>query len=508
MSSPEQQPNVRVFLDASLMLYHGLRPPVGCVRVEHYIAEYLMDDPTVDFRCIVYDAEHAAYRPLTRRELQALGRILYHRYDAPGMLSEETAAESDAPSQARQVVGGRFGQLRSRVARVSRMSAAEFGSMITGYAARRLPITAEQPVAKRITTRLGRRMALAGARGAHRGLTVVARSPSARRLLASFEVPAPSVAPAVLDDTPDLTLPGPGDVLVSIGNLWDYMDYRYLAGLCLHDGVRLVAMIHDVIAIELPFTTPTPPHIYHRHWVEVGHLASYLIANSGHSVRAYQRFIAEPNDLSPPMGYAYLPSFLKAHANDIGEVAIPSLEGRPFVVYCSTLEIRKNHELLLHVWSQLLSELDAERVPMLVLVGAWGWSTETVRLLVERNWHVRTHVHVLNHVSDAELIWLYRHARFTVFPSHAEGFGLGAAESLSFGTPVIISDHPALHEATEGLMPAYDPLDVPGWYAAIRELATDDARLATLRAAAARYRGPDYADFATALCAAARSVAA
>ncbi|MBV9170782.1 MAG: glycosyltransferase, partial [Chloroflexi bacterium] len=163
------------------------------------------------------------------------------------------------------------------------------------------------------------------------------------------------------------------------------------------------------------------------------------------------------------------------------------------------IEIRKNHEMLLHVWERLRQELDSERLPVLVFAGSWGWNAETVRVLVERNWRLRDHLLVLDRVSDAELIWLYRNARFTAFPSFPEGYGLGAAESLSFGTPVVISDCPALMEATEGLMPAYDPLDFNGWHHEVHALVSDDARLSRLRAKAARYRGPAYDEFAWSL---------
>jgi glycosyltransferase involved in cell wall biosynthesis len=237
----------------------------------------------------------------------------------------------------------------------------------------------------------------------------------------------------------------------------------------------------------------------HRHWIELGHLSSHLLAISRHTARSYQRLIAEPNDLPAPISQAYLPNFLKEHASTIGEVPVADLDGRPFVVYCSTIEIRKNHQLLLNVWDRLQHEISADRLPLLVFVGRWGWHTEIVRLLIERNWRLRRHVRVLDRVSDAELIWLYRNARFTVFPSYAEGFGLAAAESLSFGTPVVVSDCPALVEATEGLMPAHDPQDFAAWCADIRSLATDDARLGELRAAVEQYRGPAYDEFAKAL---------
>jgi glycosyltransferase involved in cell wall biosynthesis len=223
------------------------------------------------------------------------------------------------------------------------------------------------------------------------------------------------------------------------------------------------------------------------------------LAISQHSARTYRRFIATPNDLPAPTSHAYLPNFLKERADMIGEMPTDDLDGQSFVVYCSSIEIRKNHELLLYVWDRLRQELSPDRLPILVFAGGWGWGTETVQILSQRNWRLRNHLRVLGPVSDAQLIWLYRNARFTVFPSLAEGFGLGAAESLSFGTPVVVSDCPALLEASEGLMPAHNPHDFPAWYREIHSLVTDDTRLEELCAGAKQYRGPAYHEFAAAL---------
>jgi glycosyltransferase involved in cell wall biosynthesis len=137
-----------------------------------------------------------------------------------------------------------------------------------------------------------------------------------------------------------------------------------------------------------------------------------------------------------------------------------------------------------------------EILPILVLVGKWGWSADNARLLIDRNWRLRPHLRVMNETSDAELIWLYRHARFTVFPSLTEGFGLAASESLSFGTPVVISHCPALLEATERLMPAFHPHDFMSWLHELERLILDDEYLDTLREKAKRFNGPAYEAFA------------
>jgi glycosyltransferase involved in cell wall biosynthesis len=80
----------------------------------------------------------------------------------------------------------------------------------------------------------------------------------------------------------------------------------------------------------------------------------------------------------------------------------------------------------------------APRELPLVLVGpASPWATE----LGEREG-----VTVTGHVTDDELAAIYSGARALVFPSEDEGFGLPPVEALACGTPVTVSDIPALRE--------------------------------------------------------------
>ncbi len=479
----------RVHYDAGLLLYFGLKPPVGIVRVEQYVAEHLARDPALAVDFVVFDQEMRAYRPLWRKEQALLERILFRRYDAtPDEPEEDEPPPPPAPPPPtlKQIV------LR-KLATAARLGDAEFDALLPDKLGRRLPTPPGQSPLLRFPTRVARRLLLILLRLLHRGL----RAWGPREWVNAPPPPAPPVDPA------ERPVPfAPGDSLISIANTWDYMDYAYLARIVRQDGVRFISVIYDVIAMEMPYVTPGAVHVYHRHWVELGHLADRLIAISRHSRDMYRRFIAAPNDIDPPIACAYLPNFLFDRQSEIGEEAVPRLQGRRFVVFCSTIETRKNHPLLVHLWDRLRQEIPPETLPVLVFVGGWGWGIEYTRLLTERNWRLREHLMVLNHISDAELIWLYRNARFTVFPAFAEGFGLAAAESLSFGTPVVVSSCPALNEATEGLMPRLDPLDFPGWLAEMRRLILDDAYLASLREAARGHVGAGYDDFAHAIRAA------
>ncbi|MBZ9709989.1 glycosyltransferase [Mesorhizobium sp. ESP7-2] len=177
--------------------------------------------------------------------------------------------------------------------------------------------------------------------------------------------------------------------------------------------------------------------------------------------------------IAAPVVYRFpMPSILHETASRMG--ATSRIEtGEPFVIYCSTIEVRKNHILLARVWQQALEE--GVKLPRLVCAGRWGWMIEPLRAYLAAHPELLQSVTFTGLVSDEELIQYYRSASFGVFPSHIEGWGYGASECLDFGVPVIVSTAPSLIEASGGLMPAIDPNDQAGWYAAIRRMAEDHA---------------------------------
>jgi len=451
----------RIMADASLVLHHGHQSAMGLVRVEHYVYDHLArhsnGDTALDF--VTWDHSHRMYRAVTPSERQSLAEIILRLPPPPEPTPPERQAAPPVPGL---------------LTRLIHMDAASRDATLAAIALRRMPILAEHAAPRRLLIKMVRATTLTIARLV---LTQLHRA---------LQRPAPT-APA----SPPSPF-RPGDALLSIGNLWDYMDYAYLETLVRQQGVRFICCLHDVSGLEIPYVTPSPTHIYHRHWVEIGHIAERLIAVSQFSAASYRTLIATPNLFDLPIDVCGLPNFLHAHAVEIGEAPLPELQGLSFVVFCSTIEIRKNHMLLLHVWDALRQMLPPDALPVLVLAGKWGWQAEDVRNFAERNHRLRQYLQVRADVSDAELIWLYRHARFTVFPSLSEGFGLPAAESLSFGTPVVISDCPALVEATEGLMPSLHPRDFIGWRDLLHRLITDETALDALRKAAQRFMGTSY----------------
>jgi glycosyltransferase involved in cell wall biosynthesis len=146
------------------------------------------------------------------------------------------------------------------------------------------------------------------------------------------------------------------------------------------------------------------------------------------------------------------------------------LPKRPWFLCLGTIEPRKNHLLLLHVWRRLAETMPG-KAPALVVVGRRGWENENIVDLLERGRGLAGLVHEHNALGDAQLAALLSGAQALLMPSFAEGFGMPVSEALAAGVPVIASDL-AVYRESAGEVPLYlDPLDGPAWLKAVLDYA-------------------------------------
>ncbi len=125
-----------------------------------------------------------------------------------------------------------------------------------------------------------------------------------------------------------------------------------------------------------------------------------------------------------------------------------------YILTVSTIEPRKNHLALLSAWEQLR----ANGLPdlKLIVVGESGWhSKEVIKAFTP--WMERAQLFHLEAVPASELRVLYRHARATVCPSLAEGFGYSGTEALRSGGRVAASDIPAHREIYGAVAHYFNP---------------------------------------------------
>ena len=135
---------------------------------------------------------------------------------------------------------------------------------------------------------------------------------------------------------------------------------------------------------------------------------------------------------------------------------VDSISGE-FCLMVGTIEIRKNHLLLIKVWQRLIEKLGS-KCPILVFVGRPGWLAEEALSWLKANNPEITKIHWLPHCYDSQLNWLYQNCLFTLYPSIYEGWGLPVTESLTHGKFCIASQASSIPEAGGNFCEYHDPL--------------------------------------------------
>ncbi|MDD3800461.1 MAG: glycosyltransferase family 1 protein [Novosphingobium sp.] len=254
------------------------------------------------------------------------------------------------------------------------------------------------------------------------------------------------------------------------------------------ERARFLCLVHDLIPIEFPeYARPSGAALHRRRMETVASACATsggaAVVNSAATGRALQPWLAPGTPI---------------HVALLGTETLPPVAAepseRPYFVCLGTIEPRKNHLILLNLWRHLAATLPQERIPRLIVIGRRGWENEQVFDMLERCPALVGHVEELGGCPDVRLSALLRGARALVMPSFAEGYGMPVAEALSVGTPVICSDLPALREVG-GAAPDYlDPLDGPGWKAAVLDHAEGGPLHADQMARLPRWHNPSWSE--------------
>ena len=130
----------------------------------------------------------------------------------------------------------------------------------------------------------------------------------------------------------------------------------------------------------------------------------------------------------------------------------------PFVLYVGALDWRKNVSAVVDAFAKLPDDL--RRDVRFVLAGD---HPQVLLDVVKSRWNnsglPSDNLLALGHVSDRDLVHLYRQARLLIQPSLMEGFGLTALEAMMCGTPVIGSSQGALPEIIQDPELMFDAKD-------------------------------------------------
>ena len=268
---------------------------------------------------------------------------------------------------------------------------------------------------------------------------------------------------------------GRGACLVILGAFW-VMPFamRTLAQLS-GAGVTVGVYVYDLIPLTHPeFCDETLVHNFGRAFMQMAFIADFFLTISEATredveaeckrigVSAPAQAVPLAHDLPFDADSTNTDGWLRRHELD-----------EPYVLVVSTIEARKNHGLLFHLWRRLQRQ-HGDALPKLVFVGRAGWRVSDLMAQLKATRNVDGRIVILNGLSNQELTTLYRHCLFTVFPSFVEGWGLPVGESLMFGKPCAASGTSSIPEVGGALVDYFDPWNLGEAEHVISRLLFDD----------------------------------
>lgn len=303
------------------------------------------------------------------------------------------------------------------------------------------------------------------------------------RLLRSRATPADAACTAPGQDL--AAIAKPGDMLLVLGSPWFRTDYaELLQHIRSRAGIGVGMLVYDLIPLTRPeYCDPGLVRTFRAWFASTMPLVDRFFAISRATARDLERY-AGATGLPLARPVAVLPIGTGYSGPPVAPAVTPRVAalGSGYVLLVSTIEARKNHLLAFRAWRRLLDQLPPGQLPTLVLAGRVGWMVADLMQQLENCGWLGGKVVLLDDPTDAELTALYAGCRFTLFPSHYEGWGLPVTESLGFGKVCVASSTTSVPEAGGPFCLYHDPESVPETVAILRRLITHPAEVAAMEA--------------------------
>lgn len=271
-----------------------------------------------------------------------------------------------------------------------------------------------------------------------------------------------------------------GDVMVTVGLDWDQPYSHEFYTLRKKRGIKIISCCHDVIPMLYPqYCVGDVARHFKEYFTRLIWGSAAVLCFSEQSKRDLSNFCESIGAPERPLRVVRLGDSVPNKNGEISD-GVKDIGAAPFILFVSTIERRKNHEILYRAYHHLCATGHAHKLPKMVFVGMPGWGVDDLLKDIEKDPLTQGLILQLNHVSDAELNYLYETATFCVYPSLYEGWGLPVAEALVYGKAILSSNRGSLPEVGGNLVKYLLPWDTYAWADALLDWIEHPAKVKEL----------------------------
>ena len=133
------------------------------------------------------------------------------------------------------------------------------------------------------------------------------------------------------------------------------------------------------------------------------------------------------------------------------------LNNKGYILTVASIEPRKNFERIIKVFAEIVKDKKFKNL-FLVCAGGVGWKNEAIYNLVKEK-GLEQKVKFLGYVDEVDLPVIYNEAKFFMYPSIYEGFGLPVLEAMASKVPVLTSNVSSIPEVAGDAAIMVNPYD-------------------------------------------------
>lgn len=219
---------------------------------------------------------------------------------------------------------------------------------------------------------------------------------------------------------------------------------------------RKMITIYDLTFIKYPHYADAVMKTYTqkvRQCLQKVDVAIAISENTKKEIVAHFNF--DPNRIYvTPLASRYYPKYLSEEQADKIQQSLSYDFSRPYILFVSTIEPRKNIINLVHAFNYLK---ERSKIPHnLVLIGQKGWNYQDIFTAIASSpWCEQ--IHHLDYLSSEAVALFYSQAAVFVYPSYYEGFGLPVLEAMTLGAPTIAANTASIPEVVGDAAILIDP---------------------------------------------------